>query len=308
MNDHPIKGIPAHLVEEMRRLGIRPGDEFFLLIRLMAESGTSLEDVLRDVSSDIDGLRQHHRETTNLIVGQMSAVAANSLAESRRLYYGDGVNAGIMEMADKAATSASVAASTIQFSANQIGSAADSINAMIGKVQTKNRRNYLFSFLLTNLFFALGLVLYVYCNMDQFVRVLATRNAPQIAEAFATKFAGQPLPDYDSLAGSDSPIPIKSYLHGIGQMPPQLALVIYSSIAKKAQLDMNEIHALRGQIAELKKELERNRRVPILNIKDGSWVIRVDDQRPEIIRLKNYDGFFVRVHPDFSETLSSKDN
>jgi hypothetical protein len=246
------------------------------------------------------------RETSNIIIGKMSAIADNSLEQSRRLYYGDGVSLGIIEMSNSAATSASLAAGEIQSAATKIGSATASISDLVGIVQTQKKRNHWFSLILLNLFFASTFLLYLFSHTYQLHRVVATRNAPQIVEAFATAFGGQPLPDFDSLSASGAPISIKSYLHGIGQMPPQLALVLYSCINENRQLAQDEIHALQGQIAQLQKELERNRRVPIINIQDDSWVVRIDDQQPDKLRLKNHDGFYVRVYPAFSEPLSSK--
>ena len=73
MND--FKGIPPEWVETMHRLGIRPDDEYFFLVRMLNETGMSMTKVGRAVAEAGERYRTDLRENANILRGEFQAIA-----------------------------------------------------------------------------------------------------------------------------------------------------------------------------------------------------------------------------------------
>jgi hypothetical protein len=232
MNDNIIRSIHPQLFKKMVKLGIEPSDEYFLLLELLVASGKSVEVALREAAEQVDLLRKNSRETANVIAGSLAAVADDANRKSEMLFFGDGDRRpGLLRMVDASGQAALTAAANVRESASRMEQAAERINGWMSMVECREVAGYWIKVALLStiisLIFAFVLLLYTY----RLERVIATRNAVAIVRAYSEAFSAQPLPESDSLSGAAKYNgQLAAYERGIGEMPPQLALVLAQAL------------------------------------------------------------------------------
>ena len=294
------KGIPPELVAEMIRLGIKPDDEFFLAIEILAAMGKSLEDVVRDVAAAIDALRADNRETVNVMIGEMQAVFDRSQEQTRVTFHGgDGV-VGILELMRQAKEETISAAAGLQVAAGKMDTAAIKVEGMVGRVYSREVKSFWVVAAAFGLTFGLtvGLMFAAIAaaNAYRLDRVVATRNAAAIVKAYGEAFSHHPLPEdiyQDALEWADLDGP---YQKGIGLMPPQLTYVLSAALVAQNFGSPSKFNGLVQEIERLKLKVADKENIELVGFGDGTRAVRIADGYPQAFPIENHDGLYARVY------------
>jgi hypothetical protein len=280
----------------MIRLGIRPDDEFFLAIKILAAMNKSLEDVVRDVAAAIEALRADSRETVNVMIGGMQAVFDKSHEQIRVTFHGgDGV-VGILELIRQAKEETISAAAGLHVAADKMETAATTVEGMVGRVYSREVKSFWFLAAAFGLMFSMPMAVIIAANGYRLDRLIATRNAPEVVRAYAEAFAHHPLPSniaQDSLDWLDLDGP---YQRGIGQMPPQLAYVLSAALVQQDFGSPSEFNALRKEIENLKRRVADMAGVKVVELSDGTRAVRIAEGDPHTFLLDRYEGVYSRVY------------
>lgn len=290
------KGIPPELVAEMLRLEIRPDDEFFLAVKILAAMGVNLEDVVRDVAAAIEALRADGRETVNVMIGGMQAVV-DRFEEHIRIQFhgGDGV-VGILEIIRQAKEETISAATGLHAAAEEMETAATKVEGMVGRVYSREVKSFWLLAAAFGLMFSIPITAIVAANGYRLDRLIATRNAPEIVRAYADAFAHHPLPSdisQDSLDWLDLDGP---YQRGIEQMPPQLAYVLTAALVKQDFGTPSEFNLLRRQNEKLKRLVAETAGMQVENRSDGTRWVRIADVYPRTFEIRGQDGLYAHAY------------
>jgi len=295
-----LNNIPPELAEEMRKHDVRPNDPFFLLVNMMAATGVSAADLVKAIDEHFEGLPRELRDVGNVVKGEVQAMGDTAVATVSRIYDGAEGEPGVISRIS--ASAGMVTDATIlmrEFVGEMKEFVGDLSTALKDTKGVVEKRRYMWfwgwvtlvAFGFSMVFASIG-----YSQYYRLERVLATSNAPAIVRAFAEAFARHPLPG-DSLDDPlDNPKDFEAYVHGIGQMPPQLALVLACSVGLTPHGPSAEVNALNKEIEILRQSPAQRAGAQLVHLPNGTWAVRISGFQDDMFTLPGHEGLYAYVY------------
>ena len=294
MND--FKGIPPEWVENMHRLGIRPDDEYFFLVRMLNETGMSMTKVGRAVAEAGERYRTDLRENANILRGEFQAIADTGSERLNQLLFGSDGKVGAIPAVTAATRTVTDASSHLNASAAKIEQTAERVERAANIAQKREWKCFWLGVLVMSLLFFLIIGVLAAAHLYRLDRVVATHNAPEIVRAYAEAFARHPLPDEGFNDSLETGALFKAYEDGIGKMPPQLAYTLASAFLSHNRMESDALIRLKIENAKLKQQLAERSQISTVALDDGSVAVRVPSGGAiEPFLVIDHKGYYVRI-------------
>jgi len=299
-----LKNIPPEWIEEMRRYDIRPNDPYFFLVEMLAETGFSVKDVVAAIGERFEALPRDLRDVSNVARGEVQAIGDTAIATVKKIYDGTDEEPGVLARLSASALKVTDSTILMHQSVGEVKGFIEALSTALKdtKVVVERRRYFGFKTWVTVLAFAFSLVFAAigYWQFYRLQRVVATRNAPAIVQAFAEAFSHHPLPTGSLSDPFDSPKDIEAFAHGIGQMPPQLAFALGSAVGIVGRGSPAELAELKAEIERYKQTAAYRAGAQLVLLRDGSWAVRVTDDSRGYFPLPGYAGQYARAYADLA--------